>query len=234
MTNLTVAAMVRSATAATAAATLAACGGSQTNATAPQSRVRATAKTTAQRAAYERPRGVVEDCSTRSEATFPAAFTDPRNVVVGPLVLVGAASTPPTTVRRFGGNKFPALVRAGHRVTVVLSPSTRGVAGLGYGPLPRGVELSPRDGHAAVTFIACDRHVRSGSAADGQPVSFWSGFVMTNAPRCVPLDVWIDDEPSPRHTALRMGVRRCRGAGGNHTWPGIGAPVGMPRWAYFS
>ena len=70
----------------------------------------------------ERPRGAVENCSTRSEASFPKAFTDRRNVVVGPLVLIGAASTSAATVRRFGGNKFPALVRAGHRVTVALSP----------------------------------------------------------------------------------------------------------------
>ncbi len=157
----------------------------------------------------ERPRGAVENCSTRSEASFPEAFTDRRNVVVGPLVLIGAASTPAATVRRFGGNKFPALVRAGHRVTVALSPQTRRVAGLGYGPLPEAVELKPRDGHRVVTFVACRRGKASGSDADGRPVTFWSGFVLTTSPRCVPLEVWVDAEPSPRHIALRMGVRRC-------------------------
>jgi hypothetical protein len=49
--------------------------------------------------------------------------------------------------------------------------------------------------------------VRSGSSADGQPVTFWSGFVLTAAPRCVPLDVWVDDEPAPRRVVLAMGVR---------------------------
>ncbi len=155
------------------------------------------------------PRGVVEDCSTHSEAGFPAAFSDPRNVVVGPLVLVGAAYTPPETVREFGGNKFPVLVRAGHRVTIALSRHTRRVAALGYGPLPEGVELRPRDGHRVVTFIACRRGERSGSTAGGEPVTFWSGFVLTASPRCVPLEVWVDDDRSPSPTTLRMGVRRC-------------------------
>jgi hypothetical protein len=135
-------------------------------------------------------------------ADFPGAYSDPHNVVVGPLVLVGAAHTPASTVREFGGNKFPLLVRAGHRVTVALSHATRRVAGLGYGPLPPRAELTPSDGHRVVTFKACRR-------ARGRRVTFWSGSVLTSAPRCVPLDVWVDDDPSPRHVELRMGVRRC-------------------------
>ena len=182
--------------AAAAALALASCGGSRTVAAeAPAPR--------------ERPRGVVENCSTRSEASFPGAFSNPGNVVVGPLALMGAGYTAPEIVREYGGNKFPALVRAGHRVTVELSRATRRVAGLGYGPLPEGVELTPRDGHRVVTFIACGRGERSGSRADGEPVTFWSGFVLTRSPRCVPIRVWVDGERAPRHTTLRMGVRRC-------------------------
>ena len=143
------------------------------------------------------PRGVVEDCSTRSLADFPGAYEDRANVVVGPLVLVGAASTPPETVREVGGNKFPALVRAGHRVTVALPRRAHRVAGLGYGPLPEGVELQPEDGHRVVTFIACERD---------EPVTFWSGSVLTAEPRCIPLDIWVDDEPRPRHAELQMGA----------------------------
>jgi hypothetical protein len=94
-------------------------------------------------------------------------------------------------------------------VTVALSRRARGVAGLGYGPLPEGVQQSPGDGHRVVTFIACGRGEPSGSTVDGEPVTFWSGFVLTASPRCVPLEVWVDDEPSPRHAALRMGVPRC-------------------------
>ena len=183
------------------ASMLVACGGSQDEGMAERAAGSAPAVTAA-RLADEPPRGVVEDCSTRSEAGFPGAFTDPRNVVVGPLVLVGAAYTDPGTVVEFGGNKFPLLVRAGHRVTVEL-PLARRVASLGYGPLPEGVELQPRDGHRVVTFVACRRGEQS------QRVTFWSGFVLTRSPRCVPLAVWVDDEPAPRRTVLRMGAREC-------------------------
>jgi len=182
------------------ALTFAACGGSQTEGRTRHA-VRSAPTMTVERTAGERQRRVVEDCSTRSEASFPGAFTDPRNVVVGPLALVGAAYTDASTVVEFGGNKFPLLVRAGHRATVVVSPETSRVASLGYGPLPEGVELQPRDGHRVVTFIAC----RAGRG----PVTFWSGFVITRSPRCVPLDVRVDDDPSPRRAMLRMGVRDC-------------------------
>jgi hypothetical protein len=201
--------MTSSAALAATALTLAACGESASDGTARQAAVRTPTPIPGQGAARTRPQGVVEDCSTRSEASFPAGFSDVNNVVVGPLVLVGAAYTPPHTVREFGGNKFPALVRAGHRVTVAIARSTRRVASLGYGPLPEGVELSPSDGHPVVSFIACRHGKPSGSTGDGQAVTFWSGFVLANSPRCVPLEAWVDDEPAPRRTALRMGVRRC-------------------------
>jgi hypothetical protein len=205
MTNLTVIAVVRTA-AVMAVVAFAACG-SETTDPSPGT-ARAMMGATAPRAGEPAP-AVVEDCSTRSEASFPAAFTDSRDVVVGPLVLVGAGYTSPGTVREFGGNKFPALVRAGHRVTVALARHARGIASLGYGPLPEAVELSPSDGHPVVTFIACAPGEPSGSTAGGRPVTFWSGFVLTRTPGCVPLEVWVDDERSPRRTALRMGVRRC-------------------------
>src|SRR3954447_24031045 len=70
-------------------------------------------------------RAAREDCSTRSEANFAGAFTSRRNLVVGPLVLVGGAYTDAATVRKFGGNKFPLLVRAGHVVTLQLASSAR-------------------------------------------------------------------------------------------------------------
>jgi hypothetical protein len=210
MTGGSVAAVASSAAALAVALTLAACGEPESDGTAREAAVRAPAPPPgADGAPRKRPQGVVENCSRRSLATFPGAFSDPHNVVVGPLVLVGAGDTPASTVREFGGNKFPALVRAGHRVTVALSRRTRRVAGLGYGPLPQGVELSPRDGHRVVTFIACRPGENSGSSVDGEPVTFWSGFVLTSSPRCVPLDVWVDDEPTPRHTVLRMGAPRC-------------------------
>lgn len=159
--------------------------------------------------------GALETCSTRSEANFPGAFTSPDNLVVGPLVLVGGAFTDAETAREFGGNKFPLLVKAGHTVTVRLAQRARG-AGLAYGPLPQG-ETKLRDTYRSVTFVACrpgkasrrySPNGPSGSYADEVAVTFWSGFVLTRRPACIPLDVYVDDAPSPRRVGLALG-RRC-------------------------
>ena len=160
--------------------------------------------------------GALEKCASRSEADFPGAFTNPRNLVVGPLVLVGGAYTDADTVREFGGNKFPLLVEAGHVVTIRMSRRMRRTAGLAYGPLPQG-EGKLSDTYRSVTFAAC-RPGRptgryspdgpSGSEADGRSVTFWSGFVLTRRPQCVPLEVYVDREPAPRRVGLSLG-RRC-------------------------
>jgi hypothetical protein len=170
-----------------------------------------------------RPRGVIVDCTRRSEADFPGAFTDPRNLVMGPLVLVGAGEpTSASVVREFGGNKFPLLVKAGHTVTVRLLRAVRGVAGLAYGglgngPLPEG-EVRLRDTAHTMTFVACrpGRPTRiyrddgpSASRAGGVAVTFWSGFVVMREPACVPLQVYVDDDPSPRHAVIDMSAGRC-------------------------
>ncbi len=160
--------------------------------------------------------GAREDCSTRSEANFPGAFTSPRNLAVGPLVLIGGAYTDATTVRRFGGNKFPLVVKAGHSVTVRLTRRARRFVGLAYGPHSQG-KTTLRDTYRSVTFVACrpGRPSRryspdgpSGSSADGVAVTFWSGFVLTRRPACIPLDVYVDGAPSPRRVGLSLG-RRC-------------------------
>lgn len=156
----------------------------------------------------ERPIGARETCATRSLAEFAGAFTNRANLVVGPLAMIGAgAYTPPAVVREFGGNKFPVLVRAGHRVMLELSPATRRTAALGYGLLPQG-ELRVADGHRVVTFVACKPSIDSGSDADGAPVTFWSGFLLADTPQCVRLRVWVDRERAPRRAAVPLG-RRC-------------------------
>ena len=119
----------------------------------------------------------------------------------------GAAFTPPDVVRRFEGNKFPLLVRAGHRVTVELSRVTRRRAALAYGPHPQHA-IHLRDGHRVMTFVACRRNQESGSSADGAPVTFWSGFIIARSAQCVHLRVWVDREPAPRKTAVALG-RQC-------------------------
>jgi hypothetical protein len=148
-------------------------------------------------------------------ASFPGGFTSRRNVVVGPLALQGAgAPTPASVVREFGGNKFPLLVKAGRRVTVRITGRARRYAGLAYGglgkrPLPEG-QIRLRDTAREMTFVACQGP--SGSDADGEPVTFWSGSVVAERPLCVPLDVFVDGDPSPRRAVVDLGGRNCRGA----------------------
>jgi hypothetical protein len=161
--------------------------------------------------------GAREDCRTRSEADFPGAFTNPSNLVAGPLVLIGGEETPASTVRDFGGNKFPLLVKSGHTVTLRVARHARKAAGLAYGPLPQQRETQLRDTHRSVTFVACrpgratgdyDLDGPSGSSADGVAVTFWSGFVLTRDPACIPLEVYVDGAAAPRRVGLPLG-RRC-------------------------
>ena len=98
--------------------------------------------------------------------------------------MIGAGrATSAATVRRFGGNKFPLLVKAGHTVTItVLSRS----ASLYYAIAGGGVLTQTRvsDGRRKITFIAC-KGTRNLSRADGARVTFWSGFVLVARPMCV-------------------------------------------------
>jgi hypothetical protein len=152
-------------------------------------------------------KGVAEDCGTRSEADFGPAFGDSANVVVGPLAMIGAGEfTPASVVRRFRGQKYPLLVKAGHWVTIEVPAGARAFAGLGYGPLPQG-EITLKRAHPSVTFIACEEG--SGSSAEG-PVTFWSGGLVANAPHCVPLDVFVDGETSPRRVFIALGIPCAR------------------------
>jgi hypothetical protein len=159
-------------------------------------------------------RGAKDTCETRSEASFGRPFQARRNLVVGPLVLVGGADfTTPSVIRGVGGQKFPVLVRADHRATLVVPQEARAFAGLGYGPLPQG-EITLQEAHKQVTFVACPANEPSFSMP-GQnvgPTTFWSGFVVVDEPHCVPLDVWVDDEPAPQRVVLELGVRPCPGA----------------------
>jgi hypothetical protein len=144
------------------------------------------------------------DCSTQSWADFTGAFFDPANLVVEPLVLVGAATkTPASVVESVGGNKFPLLVKDGHTVTIRVPRGARAHASLGYGPLPPG-EVLVRDGHDTVTFVACDDSNPSRSTGD-VAVTFWSGFLLANEPVCLPLDVWADGASRPRRVEVELG-----------------------------
>jgi hypothetical protein len=159
----------------------------------------------------ERPLGVVADCAKGpwTPQGSLSVFGGRGTLVVGPLAMVGAAVTPGYYSESFHGNKFPLYLKAGHRVTLALTPGTRGRAGLAYGPLPEGDVRVP-DAHRVITLIACRRGEYSpGRGGPAGRVSFWAGGVVALAPRCVPLLIWVDDEPSPRRAVIHLGVTDC-------------------------
>jgi hypothetical protein len=162
------------------------------------------------------PRGVLVDCSWHSEATFPGAYSDPGNIVVGPLALVWAATAArqsPALIRKLGGWKSALLVKADHTVTLRIPEAARSFAGLGYGPLPQGF-IDIRDAHHTITFVPCpqDEPAYGGVQPTVGPVTFWSGAVVVNrAPACVPLEVFVDDEPTPRRLVVSLAAGRCEG-----------------------
>jgi hypothetical protein len=142
-------------------------------------------------------------CSQQSSARFPGAYRSRRNLVVGPLAMIGGSVfTDGATVREFGGNKFPLLVRAGHKVIVSIPAPARATAALSYGAHADG----DTDPQHTIVFTACSAR-RSGSRADGR-VTFWSGFVTTSAPICVPLDVYVDGAATAKRARIALG-RRC-------------------------
>jgi hypothetical protein len=156
----------------------------------------------------QRPEGAPATCRQQSSARFPRSA---RDLVVGPLVLVGArAPTPAGVVARHGGQKYPAVVLAGHRVTVELPRSVGRSAALLYADDHRRRPDGPRavrDGHRVVAFRACPRR-RAASRYGGRRATFWSGFVLTTRPRCLTLRVWVDGEDSPRRRRIALG-RPC-------------------------
>jgi hypothetical protein len=158
-------------------------------------------------AAPEPPQGAPATCRHQSSAGFRAS---PRDLVVGPLVLVGAREySSPAQVSRLGGQKYPALVLAGHRVTVELSRGVRRTSLLyadDHWDRPDG-ERTVRDGHRVVDFRSCTTD-RAGSSYDGREATFWSGFVLTTVPRCLRLRVWVDHERTPRRASIPLG-KRC-------------------------
>jgi hypothetical protein len=153
-----------------------------------------------------RPTPVGETCDTRSEAEFGGAFVDPRNLVADPFVLVGAGERQPASVvETHGGQKFPVLVRADHTVLVEIPAEARERVALGYGPLPQG-RIDFADGHPAVRFEACTTGGPSSSTAGpGEPVTFWSGFVLASEPTCAPLDLYVDGGTTPRRVEIELG-----------------------------
>jgi hypothetical protein len=148
-------------------------------------------------------------CAEQSIARFPGAYSSPRNLRVGPVVLIGGRTyTPPGAVRRFGGQKYPLLLAAGHSARIQISPRAGRTSSLTWGGTGGSGTRRVADGYRVVLARACDRD-SAHSRASGRRVTFWSGFILTNAPRCQRLAIWIDGAAEPRRVRIPLG-RRCR------------------------
>ena len=151
-------------------------------------------------------------CANRSIANFPGAYRNARNLVVGPLALVGAramADEPEDSLRKIGWSKHPLLLRAGRRVVVRIGATARAHARLVYGSHREG-EPELQDLPSAIRFTACRRGQRSGSRSDGRPVTFWSGGFEfgEKIPLCVPLRIVVDGG-KPRRRTVSLGAGKC-------------------------
>lgn len=146
----------------------------------------------------------VENCRTSPGWGRRDDLTRRTSLVVGPVAIRNARPVlayAPTV----SGNKVILSVRGGHRVTLEVPPAAREDAAIGFGVTQDGDWTSaPR----AVRFIACRRGERTGQF-DGWPITSWVGFLFASSPRCVPLLVWVDDEPNARRAVLRFGVTSC-------------------------
>lgn len=166
----------------------------------------ATLAGTAVAAPPPRPEGAPATCRYQSSAAFQEST---RDLVVGPLVLVGAREYSPLAAT-FGGQKYPAVLRAGHRVTLELPRTVRRTTSLLYADdewrLPEG-RRTVADGHRVVEFRACPTD-RAESSYRGRSATFWSGGLLTTVPRCVTLRIWVDDERTPRRARIPVG-KRC-------------------------
>jgi hypothetical protein len=158
-------------------------------------------------AAADRPSRGHATCKGQSSAGFPNSYGDSDNLVVGPLALIGGrVYNAPETVERIGGQKYPLLLTPGHTVKIAISPRARRTNALAYADGLHGARRLEQ-GLRVVTFHACDRR-HAESRAGGRAVTFWSGFILATAPRCLHLKIWIDGARTPRRASMPIG-RRC-------------------------
>ena len=147
-------------------------------------------------------------CSDRSLASFPDAYSDPANLVVGPMTLVGGAQAAETAsaevIRDLGWWKAPLLLRQGEEAVLSVAWESRRVARIGWATGPEG---------RAMRFVSCGTEVRTDSDVNTDRVTFWSGgFTLRRVPACVSFDLWWDAagaRPAPAHPVRLAGRLRA-------------------------
>jgi hypothetical protein len=147
-------------------------------------------------------------CGIQSGASFSHAFTDPRNVAVGPFAFVNlrdAATQSHDNIQQHGGWKSPAVLRIKHRAVVTIDKDARPYARLDY----THSDARFRDLPHTVRYVACKKPSEAISNSDGKPVTFWSGFfVVKKIPACVGMKVKVDKRRA-RHFKIAIGRNAC-------------------------
>jgi hypothetical protein len=137
--------------------------------------------------------------------SFPEAFTNrERNVVVGPLSLpwaAGHADVSPDLINRFGGDKFPVLLREGRSATIRIAKALRPTAA-GYErvPLAEAGFVRREQPVRNLAFTACRRGQAENVVDKGVRVTFWMLWMKVRAPACVYLDISIDGKAVRKRT----------------------------------
>jgi hypothetical protein len=128
-----------------------------------------------------------------------------RDVVIGPLALVGALDNAARRRNAFGGHgyKIPATLPVGQIATLKVPPRWHGKVGLIFtqADQARAWEQGVRNAPRAVRFTAC-----AGSEAGTR--SGWPGGIVVDRPRCPTLVVRVIGS-SERHRARVPLGRRC-------------------------
>jgi hypothetical protein len=100
-------------------------------------------------------------------------------------------------------HKVVVVINGGSDVTLVIPRSERNHASLLWGPTPTVTRSEARlgfaqisDGNPAVRFKGCN----------GQFMEYVGGGFVIAGKRCLPLDLWVDEERGPRRVAASFGA----------------------------
>ena len=140
-------------------------------------------------------------CSDRSLASFPDAYSDPANLVVGPMTLVGGAQAAErasaSVIRELGWWKAPLLLQQDRSAVLSVAWESRRAARIGWATGPHG---------RAMRFESC-RPGTSDSDVNTWPVTFWSGgFTLRRVPACVSFDLWWDLQAPAQRLRIPFGA----------------------------
>lgn len=145
-------------------------------------------------------------CSSRGDGTKPLALPSPAGEQIGPLVIWPTIRSRVTAPIREGAwpyvAKAPIVLPARTRVTLTVPPEARSLIAF----------QSERGWLSTIRFEACReraRVTRPYRGTVGKYTGFPFAFGFAQPSMCVPLEVWIDGQPSPIRRLIPVGRPAC-------------------------